>query len=450
MALPLITDLGPGSPNAPYAFQNVGTTAQGTGPFTTTPDFTPLANSLVLVFACFGLPSPVDTNEPNYILTDDSSLALDWEKITAARATFTTDGSAVQAWYTEIGDDTEAMALTLTHTGLLSYAMKIYVLNIIGHQPGDPIGLFAIAVNTNNDYDIDLGAAPGEDDLIVSCMQLVGNQEATNVVITPDTGWTEHDNNVATSSFVRTQVQYGPGSLGQVVGRTATTTTGSPFNQRVGVAVAIRAESNLITVDAAQVAVAGQDITVGDYHITVEPAAVAIAGQNIDILNPIIDVTTADVAIAAQNITILGGDASMDLMGPLYVALADDTFITSRLGTFMSPAIFTRMPIPDEQATYPMIVVQPPSLIGNEDGLVVRRPVLNIAVVVYGAQDDQYRTVEELGYYIRNKFHRQKRSITVNGFSIIDIVANGPIPGPTDDFRHVARAVTLTIRMSEE
>lgn len=448
MALPLLTDLGPGSPNAPYAFDNGGNTSQGTGPFTTSPDFTPAPNSLLLVFAGFGLPSDVTVNEPSYILTDTISPDLNWQKIVAATASFGGDGSAVQAWYAEVGDNPAPLSLILTHTGLTTYAMSLYVINIIGHQVGDAIVQVGEAVNTNNDFDITFASPPGADSLLISMMQLVGNAQATNVVITPDAGWTEHANHVANNSFVRSQVQYGPGSLGSTLGRTATTTTGAPFNQRVGVAVEIRAESTAIVVDAVDVAVMGQDVPLGDYHIIVTPASAAVAGQDVDIVNPVIDVTGYDIAIAAQNVNLIGGDViGPDLMSAFYIALSDDTYITSRLGEFMSPSIHTRVPVP-EGAGYPMIVVRAQTVV-DEDALVTKRPVVSVIITIYGEQDDQYRTVEELGYYINTKFHRQKYSISPSGYKVIDIVAAGPTPAPTDDFQHVARMVALAVRLQE-
>jgi hypothetical protein len=96
-----------------------------------------------------------------------------------------------------------------------------------------------------------------------------------------------------------------------------------------------------------------------------------------------------------------------------------------------------------------MIVINSDTTIGNEDGLVSRRPIIVRDLVVYGQQDDQYRVVEELAYYLRQKFHRQKRALTVSGYHVIDIVATGPNPAPTDDWNHIARAVTLTIRLLE-
>lgn len=439
-------DKGPGS-NAPYAHDNGGG-AQGTGPFDTG-TFNIAAGRAILVFALFGLPDPEETNEPNYNLTDIAADPFTFSEITSTIASYTAgDGAAVQAWVAEnTTEDAKDVQLRMTHTGLQTYAMSIYVYEINGHNPGDFVGQVATAVNTNAAYDITFASAPEVDALVMSAMMLAGtNGGATTVTIAPDSPWTEQAENVANNSFVRTQVQYGNG---QTVERTTATTVGAGFNQRIGVAVEILAATVVTIVETADAVVQGQDISIFENPIFVSPAESVVAGQDITIINPVIEIETASAVVEGQNINLLGGDPSLDLSASLYLALSDDIFITSRLGTFMSPAIFTRRPIPDD-ATYPMIIAGPPSAIGNEDALVSRRPLIAVDIITYGEQDDQYRVVEELGYYLQQKFHRQKRSLVVNGYSIIDIVASGPFPAPTDDFNHVARAVTLTIRLSED
>lgn len=204
-----------------------------------------------------------------------------------------------------------------------------------------------------------------------------------------------------------------------------------------------------IPVTAADATFAGQTIDVVEDPIGVTAAQAAFAGQEVDIVNPTISVDAASVAVDGQTISVLGEGSYLDLSASLYTALADDSYITTRLGSFMSPSIHTRRPVP-EGAEYPMIVVNPDSGLTNEDGLRSRRPVIVRDVITYGEQDDQYRVVEEIAYYIRDKFHRRKDSITVPGFSVIDIVTSGPVPAPTDDFQHVARVVTLTIRLLQE
>jgi len=231
-----------------------------------------------------------------------------------------------------------------------------------------------------------------------------------------------------------------------VSAETPRTITATLLNDAAAKVVASFSTASVVGVDAAQAAVAGQTIDLFEDPIPVTAAAAAVAGQTIDIINLQIAVDPVDVAVQGQAVTLVGGGATLNLASSIYAALADDLYITSRLGQFMSPSIHTRRPVP-EGAEYPMIVVNPDTSIINEDALVSRRPVITRDVIAYGEQDGQYRVVEELGYYLRDKFHRNPDSLTVSGYDIIDIVVVGPFPAPTDDYQHIARGVTLTIRL---
>ena len=139
---------------------------------------------------------------------------------------------------------------------------------------------------------------------------------------------------------------------------------------------------------------------------------------------------------------------SLDLASPFYTYLANVSAITSLLGTYLSnPSIHTRRPIP-VAAQYPMIVVSPAIAITDEDGLVSRRPVVITDIAAYGQQDSDYRTIDSLGYLLRSNFHRQSKfSISVSGYDIIDLVASGPVPAPTDDNEQIGRMITVTTRL---
>jgi len=140
---------------------------------------------------------------------------------------------------------------------------------------------------------------------------------------------------------------------------------------------------------------------------------------------------------------------SLDLSAPFYSALISDSAITALLAEFLTqPAVFTRRPIP-ENAQYPLIVVTPNVSIANEDFLVTEFPVVVSDVIAYGEQPSDYRTIDALGYLVRTKFHRERESLSVSGFHVVDIVASGPQPAPTDDERHVGRVVSLTIRLQK-
>lgn len=116
------------------------------------------------------------------------------------------------------------------------------------------------------------------------------------------------------------------------------------------------------------------------------------------------------------------------------------------------PSVFTRRPVPSG-ADDPMVLINPPAAIGDEDGLRSERPVPIIDIAVYGRKaepgsaDDQTRAVERAAFAIRELFHRQKFSVQPVGYSVTEIVAAGPFPAPVDDEVTIGRIVTLTIRL---
>lgn len=136
-------------------------------------------------------------------------------------------------------------------------------------------------------------------------------------------------------------------------------------------------------------------------------------------------------------------------VGPaLYAAVAARAFVVNRLGEYNGgPSIHTRRPVP-EGAEYPMVVISPDVTFRDEDGVDDDRPVITRDVAVYGEQPDAYRVVEEVGYELRSMFHRERNSLTVAGYNVIQITASGPVPAPTDDDRYVGRMVSLTIRLA--
>lgn len=130
-------------------------------------------------------------------------------------------------------------------------------------------------------------------------------------------------------------------------------------------------------------------------------------------------------------------------------ALIADSVIASRIDVHNGdPAVFTRRPVP-EGAPNRMIIVNPPTTIDDQDALTSRRPVVTRDLAVYGNQPDHYRDVERVGYRMRELFQRNKWAITPVGYAVIEIIARGPFPGPTDDDKTVARVVMLTIRLRE-
>lgn len=137
-----------------------------------------------------------------------------------------------------------------------------------------------------------------------------------------------------------------------------------------------------------------------------------------------------------------------ELLGPAYrEALIAAPGIGDALDLYHNePAIFTRRP-PPADAPQRMIIIGPNAGQGDDDFLVGRNPWFIRDIVAYGDQPDDYRLVERIADEIYELFHRQKFSVTVPGFSVISIEAEGPFPAPVDDEMTVARLVSVTIRL---
>ena len=113
------------------------------------------------------------------------------------------------------------------------------------------------------------------------------------------------------------------------------------------------------------------------------------------------------------------------------------------------PAIFTRRPIPSD-AAFPNCAIGPNIGIIDADALAEQRPIITRDILFYGEQPDQLRAVDRMAYAARGLFHRQRFAIDApEGFSVIDIVAHGPISAPASSDKYVGRVVTLTIRLGE-
>lgn len=144
---------------------------------------------------------------------------------------------------------------------------------------------------------------------------------------------------------------------------------------------------------------------------------------------------------------------SLDLAPALRDALIDATDISSQLSEWRGePAVFTRRPVPAD-AVFPFCIVNPDSFITDQDGLTSPRPVVGRDIAFYGRKgppgdaSDQTRIVEAMAYLARDLFHREKFSVQPTGFSVIDVVATGPVPAPVDDEATIGRLVSLTIRL---
>lgn len=138
---------------------------------------------------------------------------------------------------------------------------------------------------------------------------------------------------------------------------------------------------------------------------------------------------------------------SVDIGTSLRTALVNSADVTSRVGAWMdSYSIHTRIPVPDT-APYPMIVIQAPSAFTDEDALASLRDVVVRTVATYGTVSEHYRVVEQLGYIVRDLFHRNPSVLTVAGHRVYGLSASGPIVVPSAVEGYVGRAVTVTARM---
>lgn len=141
---------------------------------------------------------------------------------------------------------------------------------------------------------------------------------------------------------------------------------------------------------------------------------------------------------------------SHDLSAPVRAALVGAGVVTAALSAYLgSYPVFTRVPVPDD-APYPMIVVHAQFGAGDEDGVDDLRPIAVRDVTVYGRNDtaEHYRAVESLAYAVWELFHRQRASLSVPGWSVVDVRAQQPRPAPVDDEEIIARRVELTVRLA--
>lgn len=145
----------------------------------------------------------------------------------------------------------------------------------------------------------------------------------------------------------------------------------------------------------------------------------------------------------------------VDLAVPLRSAIIGDATVTGELSAYMgSYPVFTKRPVPDD-APSKLIIVSPDIILSDEDGLSDLRPVITRDISVYGTNGvagtvDDYRSVERVGYALRDLFHRRPQAIAVSGYDVARIEVAGPMPAPADDDQTVGRMVTLTVRLAKQ
>lgn len=131
-----------------------------------------------------------------------------------------------------------------------------------------------------------------------------------------------------------------------------------------------------------------------------------------------------------------------------------DSTLTSELSTFNNEkAIFTRRPIPTG-ADYPFIIISPQISSTESDFIdkLQRNQTYDIGVYAQNDTPENYRACERVAFQIQEKLARlQSHEFQVDsGWSLIQAVATGPIPFPTDDLNKVARGVTVTFNLIKD
>ena len=141
----------------------------------------------------------------------------------------------------------------------------------------------------------------------------------------------------------------------------------------------------------------------------------------------------------------------MNLAEPLRTAIIGSSAITDLLAVYNSaPAVFTRRPTPTD-VTFPVVVTSPDIAINERDFIAGEAVDVVRDITAYALNDtaESYRAVETIAYAVRDLFHRRRSVIAVLGWSVVDIVARGPTPAPTDDDTQVARRVELTVLLAK-
>ena len=142
---------------------------------------------------------------------------------------------------------------------------------------------------------------------------------------------------------------------------------------------------------------------------------------------------------------------SPDLSAPVFAALTGNTAIAVALPTYAgAKTVFTARPVPKD-ATYPMIVTAGDVVRTDQDFVDSPFVVVTRDISIFGQNDTptHVRAVESLALMVRDLFHRERASLSVSGWQVVDIVCKGPIVGPVDDDTSVHRLVSMTVRLSQ-
>lgn len=135
-----------------------------------------------------------------------------------------------------------------------------------------------------------------------------------------------------------------------------------------------------------------------------------------------------------------------DAISSIRSLILNESEIVSRLAVWNGVAsVHTRSPLPDD-STFPLISVGPTEIGQNDNSLNSNRTLIVSNLYCYGYNPEHYRTTEEVGYLMKDLFHRNE-SFEIPGYSTIGLVAQGPSIASSEDETICGKLVTLSIRL---
>jgi hypothetical protein len=139
--------------------------------------------------------------------------------------------------------------------------------------------------------------------------------------------------------------------------------------------------------------------------------------------------------------------SGVDLSQPLYAALTGVSDGIDGLATYHgSPAVFTRRPVPID-CGFPLIITAGYVTYSDQDFIADEMADLVRDIGIFGNKPDHYRLVEQIAFDVRDLFHRNRESLTVPGWHVVDIRCKGPVE-INDDDQVIGRNVSLQIRLT--
>lgn len=138
----------------------------------------------------------------------------------------------------------------------------------------------------------------------------------------------------------------------------------------------------------------------------------------------------------------------MNIHAPIRTWLLDQTDICALLGDWEGDtAVHTRRPVPAKTGTPFVLIPSTNAAAGSRDGLTSPRPIIIRDLFVYGLLNDDLRNVDKAAEMISTRLHRNRFALSIEGWRVIDIDANRPIPAPSDSDDSVGRLISLRITL---